>query len=116
MIIRIVLPIVVYVPMAFVTNVWELIGLRFLIGIANASMLPAVQAILAKNTPYEVTGRVFSWNQSFQALGNVAGPMIGSVVASQFDYAGVFISTAILVLLNLILVYNNTKVMRRNHA
>lgn len=115
-IIGFVLAIVVYVPMAFVTNVWELIGLRFLIGIANASMLPAVQAILAKNTPYEVTGRVFSWNQSFQALGNVAGPMIGSVVASQFDYAGVFISTAILVLLNLILVYNNTKVMRRNHA
>lgn len=110
------LAIVVYIPMAFVTNIWQLIALRFLIGIANASMLPAVQAILAKNTPFEVTGRVFSWNQSFQAMGNVAGPMIGSVISSEFDYAGVFISTAVLVILNLILVYNNTRVMRKNRA
>ncbi|QIR09880.1 Staphyloferrin B transporter [Lentilactobacillus hilgardii] len=110
------LAIVVYIPMAFVTNIWQLIALRFLIGIANASMLPAVQAILAKNTPFEVTGRVFSWNQSFQAMGNVAGPMIGSVISSEFDYAGVFISTAVLVVLNLILVYNNTRVMRKNRA
>ncbi|MFT8616342.1 MAG: multidrug efflux MFS transporter [Lentilactobacillus hilgardii] len=110
------LAIVVYIPMAFVTNIWQLIALRFLIGIANASMLPAVQAILAKNTPFEVTGRGFSWNQSFQAMGNVAGPMIGSVISSEFDYAGVFISTAVLVVLNLILVYNNTRVMRKNRA
>lgn len=33
------LAIVVYIPMAFVTNIWQLIALRFLIGIANASML-----------------------------------------------------------------------------
>lgn len=102
----------VYTPMAFVTNVWQLIALRFLIGIANASMLPAVQAILAKNTPFEVTGRVFSWNQSFQAMGNVAGPLIGSFVSSEFDYAGVFISTAVLVVINLLLVFINTKEMR----
>lgn len=107
------LAIVVYVPMAFVTNVWQLIGLRFLIGVANASMLPAVQSILAKNTPPHVTGRVFSWNQSFQAMGNVAGPMIGSVVSTSFDYAGVFISTAVLVVINLTLVFNNTRGMRR---
>ncbi len=113
-IIGFILAILVYIPMAFVTNVWELIALRFLIGIANAAMLPAVQAILAKNTPYEITGRVFSWNQSFQAMGNVAGPMIGSVISSMFNYAGVFISTAILVILNLILVYNNTKVIRKD--
>ncbi|MFD1123795.1 multidrug efflux MFS transporter [Lentilactobacillus raoultii] len=115
-IIGFILAMIVYVPMAFVTNVWQLIGLRFLIGIANATMLPAVQAILAKNTPFEVTGRVFSWNQSFQAMGNVSGPIIGSIISTTFNYAGVFISTAILVFLNLILVYNNTKVMRKNHA
>lgn len=113
LIIGFVFAILVYVPMAFVTNVWELIGLRFLIGIANASMLPAVQSILAKNTPPHVTGRVFSWNQSFQAMGNVAGPMIGSVVATSFDYAGVFISTAVLVVINLTLVFNHTRSMRK---
>ncbi|GHP13141.1 MFS transporter [Lentilactobacillus fungorum] len=112
LIIGFILAIAVYIPMAFVTNVWQLIALRFVIGVANASMLPAVQTILAKNTPPQVTGRVFSWNQSFQAMGNVAGPMIGSFVSSAFDYAGVFISTALLVVINLTLVYHSTQSMR----
>lgn len=105
----------VYLPMAFVTNVWQLIFLRFLIGISNATMLPAVQTILSKNTPPTVTGRVFSYNQSSQAVGNVLGPMLGSVVSTTFDYAGVFISTAILVLVNFLLVWHNTAQLRNQH-
>ena len=46
-------------------------------------------------------------------MGNVAGPMIGSIVSTSFDYAGVFISTAVLVVINLTLVFNNTKGMRK---
>lgn len=107
--------IIVYLPMAFVTNVWQLMFLRFLIGISNATMLPAVQTILSKNTPPEVTGRIFSWNQSFQAVGSVLGPMIGSVVSTMFDYSGVFISTSILVLMNFLLVWHNTASLRRKH-
>jgi Arabinose efflux permease len=64
-------------------------------------MIPQVQTLLAKNTPIEVTGRIFSWNQSFQNLGNVVGPLLGAVVSGFFDYSGVFIATALLVLLNL---------------
>ncbi|WP_269814114.1 multidrug efflux MFS transporter [Secundilactobacillus angelensis] len=107
--------IIVYLPMAFVTNVWQLMFLRFLIGVSNATMLPAVQTILSKNTPPEVTGRIFSWNQSFQAVGSVLGPMIGSVVSTIFDYSGVFISTSILVLMNFLLVWHNTASLRRKH-
>ncbi|MGF7437859.1 multidrug efflux MFS transporter [Lentilactobacillus senioris] len=109
------LAVVVYIPMAFVTNVWQLIGLRFIMGIADAAMLPAVQAILAKNTPPEVTGRIFSWNQAFQSLGNVVGPIIGSLVSTQFNYSGVFISTSVLVLINLLLVSKETKELRKSH-
>lgn len=107
--------IIVYIPMAFVTNVWELMFLRFLIGISNATMLPAVQTILSKNTPTEVTGRVFSYNQSFQAVGNVLGPLIGSFVSNTFDYRAVFISTAVLVLLNFGMVWLNTSKLRKKH-
>ncbi|UDM31929.1 multidrug efflux MFS transporter [Lentilactobacillus laojiaonis] len=109
------LAIIVYIPMAFVTNVWQLIGLRFLIGISNASMLPAVQTILAKNTPPEVTGRIFSWNQSFQNMGSVVGPMLGSIVSSIFNYSAVFISTSVVVVINLIMVYNETRTLRKQH-
>lgn len=108
--------ILVYIPMAFVTNVWQLMFLRFLIGISNATMLPAVQTILSKNTPPQVTGRIFSYNQSFQAIGSVLGPMLGSVVSTTFDYRGVFISTAILVLINFLMVWHNTSQLRQKHS
>lgn len=113
MIFGFILAIFLYIPMAFVTNIWQLLLLRFLLGVSNACMLPAVQAIIAKNTPAIVTGRIFSWNQSFQSFGNFAGPMIGSVVSSVFDYSGVFISTAILVLLNLMIVVSQTRSIKK---
>lgn len=94
---------VMYIPMAFVTSVFFLGFFRFLIGISDGAMLPAVQSILAKRSPSEVTGRVFSWNQSFQAIGNMVGPLIGSVVSSIFNYNAVFIATSILVLFNFLL-------------
>lgn len=101
--------ILVYIPMAFVTNVWQLAGLRFLIGISDACLLPAVQALITKYSPHNAAGRIFSYNQSFQATGNVVGPMIGSSVSSVFGYRGVFISTSVLVLLNFLLVRHNTQ-------
>ncbi|KRN55980.1 hypothetical protein IV83_GL000351 [Pediococcus inopinatus] len=97
-----------YIPMAFVHTVWLLAFFRFMVGISDGAMLPAVQAILSKRSPAEVTGRVFSWNQSFQALGNMSGPLIGSAVSGAFDYRSVFISTSVLVALNFILVQINT--------
>ena len=92
-----------YVPMAFIPSVFWLGVFRFMIGISDGAMLPAVQSILSKRTPIEITGRIFSWNQSFQALGNMMGPLIGSLVSGLFDYNAVFIATAGLVLLNFIL-------------
>lgn len=92
---------------AFVTNVWELGILRFCVGISDATMLPQVQTLLTKNTPAKITGRIFSWNQSFQYLGNIAGPILGSVISGGYGYASVFISSALLVLLNMILFRTN---------
>ena len=89
--------ILVYIPMSFVTNVWQLAALRFLIGISDACLLPAVQALITKYSPHQAAGRIFSYNQSFQATGNVVGPMIGSSVSSAFGYRGVFLSTSLLI-------------------
>lgn len=94
---------VFYIPMAFVPSIFWLGVFRFFIGISDGAMLPAVQSILSKRTPAAVTGRVFSWNQSFQALGNMIGPLLGSAVSGLFDYNAVFIATSVLVLINFIL-------------
>ncbi|KRM24485.1 multidrug efflux MFS transporter [Latilactobacillus graminis] len=105
----------VYVPQAFVQNVWQLGALRLLVGVADAALLPQVQTILAKYSPHSSAGRIFSYNQSFQAMGNVAGPLIGSSVSGLFGYSGVFLSTTVLVVINLFWVRQNTKVLHDEH-
>ncbi|MFZ8765189.1 multidrug efflux MFS transporter [Enterococcus diestrammenae] len=110
-----ILAIIVYFPMAFVSNVWQLGILRFLIGVSDACLLPAVNALITKYSPHHAAGRIFSYNQSFQATGNVFGPMIGSSVSSFFGYRGVFISTSFLVLLNYLLVRKNTAEIQHDH-
>ena len=104
---------IVYIPMAFVTNVWQLAVLRFLIGISDACLLPAVQALITKYSPTQAAGRIFSYNQSFQATGNVVGPLIGSSVSSVFGYRGVFLSTSLLVFINFLLVRRNTQTLHQ---
>lgn len=98
----------VFIPMAFVTNIWQLGILRLLVGFSDAALIPSVQTLLAKYSPSEKMGRIFSWNQTFQATGNVLGPQLGSFVTKLAGYRGVFISTSLLVLLNFVLVRRNT--------
>ncbi|MDN7145913.1 multidrug efflux MFS transporter [Liquorilactobacillus mali] len=102
----------IFIPMAFVQNVWELGILRFLVGISDAALIPSVQTLLSKNSPHRVMGEVFSWNQSFQAVGNVVGPQIGASVARIGGYREVFLSTSVLVLINFLAVFRNTDGLR----
>lgn len=104
------------IPMAFVTNVWLLVVLRLFVGLTTAAMNPAIQAILAHETPQEFTSRIFSYNQSFLAMGNVFGPLLGSFVANLVGYRGVFIVSGGLVLLNLVSFFTISKPLRLKHA
>ncbi|QBO36849.1 MFS transporter [Periweissella cryptocerci] len=99
----------VFIGMSFATNVYYLIGTRLLIGVSDAAILPSVQAVLAKQAPQAVTGRVFSYNQSAQSMGAFIGPLIGSTIAAMFGYNMVFIGSAIFVVINLINYATHTK-------
>lgn len=99
----------VYIPQAFVTNIWQLAALRFLVGISDAALLPQVQTLLAKYSSNEYSGRIFSYNQSAQFMGNIFGPLIGSTVSGFFGYGGVFLSTAALVAVNIGWVHHSIK-------
>ncbi|KRN28947.1 multidrug resistance efflux pump [Lactobacillus selangorensis] len=98
-----------FIPQIFVTNVWQLGFLRLLVGISDAALLPAVQTLMALNTPADAFDRIFSYNQSFQAMGSVVGPMIGAVIASVIGYRGVFAMTAIFEFCNLLLIWYDQK-------
>ncbi|MDF4142488.1 multidrug efflux MFS transporter [Lactobacillus kefiranofaciens] len=88
---------------AFVQNTIELGILRFLVGFSDACLFPQVQAMLTKNSPAAVTGRIFSWNQSAMYIGNIFGPLLGSTISGLTNYSTVFLVTAGIVVFNLIL-------------
>ncbi|CAM3211539.1 MFS transporter [Sporolactobacillus spathodeae] len=94
---------IIFFLTSFVSNIVPLIILRFFTGISDAAMLPSVQTLLSKNTTEEHTSIVFSYNQSFQSIGSVLGPLTGSIIASLFDYQGIFIFSGFLMLLNLLI-------------
>lgn len=95
---------ILFAPMALTNNPWMLAFLRFLLGIASAGMLPAAQTVLTLNTPKESFGRIFSYNQSFQAVGAVLGSLMGSAISGFSNYATVFWVTGFTLLLNFILI------------
>ncbi|QMU08943.1 MFS transporter [Levilactobacillus suantsaii] len=96
---------IMYLPQGFVTSVWMLGLLRLMIGISDGALFPEIQTLLTKNTPVELTSTVFSWNQSFQSVGNMLGSLVGGWIAGIFNYNAVFITTAALMLINLALVW-----------
>lgn len=95
---------ILFIPMAITTSPWLLAFLRFLLGIASAGMMPAAQTILTLDTPPESFGRIFSYNQSFQALGSVLGSILGSMISGLFSFSAVFWVTGLTLLLNFILI------------
>lgn len=96
---------ILFIPQAFVRSPWELVALRFLLGIATAGLLPSVNSLINKNVPETVTGRIFGYNQSAQFLGSFGGAIMGGQMAAFFGINCVFFSTSALLLLNLVWVY-----------
>lgn len=86
----------------FAQNPFQLGLLRFLYGFGTGALLPSVNSLLTKLTPKEGISRIFSYNQLFNNLGSVVGPMMGSAVAAQLGYDWVFYLSSGLVLFNLL--------------
>ncbi len=96
--------VIMYFPQGIVNSVVALGILRFAIGISDGALYPEIQTVLTKNTPVNLTSTIFSYNQSFQAIGNMLGALLGGLVAGWFNYNAVFIMTALLLLINLVLI------------
>ncbi|WP_203632194.1 MFS transporter [Lacticaseibacillus suibinensis] len=108
--------VLVYLPQGFVTSVVVLGGLRLLVGISDGALFPTIQTLLTKNSPSSATSAIFSWNQSFQALGNMFGALLGGTLAGLFDYNVVFITTALLLLINFAMLWFTEPSLRHQNA
>lgn len=84
------------IPQAFVTESWQLIALRFLMGLALGGLLPSVTSVIRHNIPDGVGGNVLGYAISAQYVGQVAGPVLGGFVGGHFGMRSVFLLTAAL--------------------
>lgn len=94
-----------FIPQAFVKNPWQLMMLRFLLGLASAGLIPSVYTLLKKITPDFLTGRVFGFTMSAGYLGVFGGSTLGGQVAAYYGIRSVFFITSALLLINAVWVY-----------
>jgi len=96
---------VIFIPQAFVKNPWQLLVLRFLLGLATAGLNPSANTLIKRITPDSLTGRVFGFSMSAVYLGGFAGSVLGGQVAAYLGIRYVFFITSALMLMNAIWVY-----------
>ena len=84
------------IPQAFVTTGWQLVGLRFLMGLALGGLLPCVTSIIRHNVPDGIVGRVLGYSTSSQYAGQVVGPLLGGFVGGHIGMRAVFLGTSLL--------------------
>lgn len=96
MIIFLISAVICLILTSLVQNVWELIILRFILGVSDAALIPSIQVLTVQNVPSSIFGRVFSYNQSAQSFGNVLGPMLAAGIATGFGYKSIFLFSAVL--------------------
>ena len=82
------------VPQAFVTSGWQLVALRFLMGLALGGLLPCITTVIRHNVPDGVGGNVLGFSISAQYVGQVVGPLAGGFVGGHFGMPAVFLFTS----------------------
>lgn len=91
-----------FIPQAFVQNIWQLLVIRFMIGVFIGGLLPSVNALIRKSAPEGMESRTYGLNTSFLSMGNMIGPLLGGVLAGWIGVRGLFIMGAMAMLINAI--------------
>ena len=101
------------VPQALVTSGWQLVVLRFLMGIALGGLLPCITSVIRHNVPERAIGAVLGYAISSQYAGQVLGPIAGGFVGGRLGMRAVFIGTCLVMALGAVLVRMNQPLQRR---
>lgn len=86
------------IPQAFVTSGWQLILLRFLMGLALGGLLPCIAAVIRHRVPEGMVGSILGYSVAAQFAGQFAGPLIGGFVGGHIGMRAVFLATSLILL------------------
>jgi MFS family permease len=81
------------IPQAFVTNAWQLLVLRFLMGMSLSGLLPCIAATIRHNVPDGAAGTMLGYSISAQYAGQVIGPVVGGFIGGHYGMRAVFMAT-----------------------
>jgi MFS family permease len=87
---------VLLIPQAFVNSDWQLILLRFLMGLALGGLLPCIASVIRHNVPENMVGGTLGYSVSAQYTGQVVGPLAGGFVGGHIGMRAVFLGTSVL--------------------
>lgn len=91
---------IVYIPGAFVTSIWQLVIVRFLLGVSIGGIIPLRMAYIRQEAPLSMQGEVLGYNTSLRFLGNIIGPALGGLIAGFNGISTVFYVTSVLLILS----------------
>ncbi|WP_212927204.1 MFS transporter [Oceanobacillus sp. J11TS1] len=89
----------IYLPGIFITAIWQLVLLRFLLGLFLGGIIPIRVAYIRKEAPLSTQGEVLGYDTSLRFFGNIVGPMLGGTIAAAWGFSSVFLTTGLLLIL-----------------
>lgn len=89
-----------FIPQALADSVLMLLLARFGLGLFLGGLIPAVNSLIRVHTPDGMESRAYSFNSSTMSLGNMIGPITGGALSGYIGIQGLFVMSAILMLLN----------------
>jgi MFS family permease len=84
------------IPQAFVNATWQIVALRFMMGLALGGLLPCIASVIRHNVPAHTAGNMLGYSTSAQYAGQVAGPLAGGFIGGYIGMRTVFLATAVL--------------------
>ncbi|TCS95013.1 MFS transporter [Hazenella coriacea] len=83
-----------FIPHYFVLSVWQLLILRFILGLFVGGLTPSLSALIRQYAPKGKESTAFGYNTSAIFLGNLLGPITYGVISGFIGIRGIFLVTA----------------------
>ena len=87
---------IAYVPQYWVAEVWQLLILQALTGVAAGGIMPVLSALLNHYTTPGEEGAAFGFDSSVVSLSRAVAPMIGATIVLVGSYRSLFLAGALL--------------------